>query len=101
GVNWITVLSSRYITRLGGEDWVRRVLSQTPDISIESYAGGLLLRAGCYPDLTPLAAGLSPQYLAVNQLLRPIRVQPKAGHSLHFYGVNQFDEQSTREWYAR
>ncbi|ACX89271.1 conserved hypothetical protein [Pectobacterium parmentieri WPP163] len=101
GVNWITVLSSRYITRLGGEDWVRRVLSQTPDIGIEPYPGGLLLRAGRYPDLTPLTTGLSPQYLAVNQLLRPIRVQPKAGHSLHFYGVNQFDEQSTREWYAR
>ncbi|MBI0520971.1 DUF3396 domain-containing protein, partial [Pectobacterium parmentieri] len=83
GVNWITVLSSRYITRLGGEDWVRRVLSQTPDISVEPYPGGLLLRAGRYPDLTPLTTGLSPQYLAVNQLLRPIRVQPKAGHSLH------------------
>ncbi|PWD61797.1 type VI immunity family protein [Pectobacterium parmentieri] len=101
GVNWITVLSSRYITRLGGEDWVRRVLSQTPDIRVEPYPGGLLLCAGRYPDLTPLAAGLSPQYLAVNRLLRPIRVQPKAGHSLHFYGVNQFNGQSTREWYAR
>ncbi|BES86046.1 hypothetical protein PEC302107_03060 [Pectobacterium araliae] len=101
GVNWITVLSTRYITRLGGEDWVRRTLSQTPDISITPYPGGLLIRAGHYPDLTPLTDGLSPQYLAVNQLLRPIRVQPQEGHSLHSYGVNQFDEQSTRAWYAR
>lgn len=101
GVNWITVLDKRYIKRLGGENWVRQVLSRDPAISIEPYPGGLLIRAGQYPDLTPLTAGLSPQYLAVNQLIRPIRVQPQEGHSLHSYGVNQFDEQSTLAWYAR
>lgn len=101
GVNWITILDNRYIKRLGGEDWVRQVLSRDPEISIEHYPCGLLIRAGQYPDLTPLTAGLSPQYLAVNQLIRPIRVQPQEGHSLHSYGVNQFDEQSTLAWYAR
>ncbi|WP_447874522.1 type VI immunity family protein [Serratia fonticola] len=101
GVNWITILDNRYIKRLGGEDWVRQVLSRDPEIGVEHYPGGLLIRAGQYPDLTPLTAGLSPQYLAVNQLIRPIRVQPQEGHSLHSYGVNQFDEQSTLAWYAR
>ncbi|MBC3379360.1 DUF3396 domain-containing protein [Serratia fonticola] len=101
GVNWITILDNRYIKRLGGEDWVRQVLSRAPEIGVEHYPGGLLIRAGQYPDLTPLTAGLSPQYLAVNQLIRPIRVQPQEGHSLHSYGVNQFDEQSTLAWYAR
>lgn len=101
GVNWITILDNRYIKRLGGEDWVRQVLSRDPEIGVEHYPGGLLIRAGQYPDLTPLTAGLSPHYLAVNQLIRPIRVQPQEGHSLHSYGVNQFDEQSTLAWYAR
>ncbi|MGQ6551035.1 DUF3396 domain-containing protein [Serratia sp. JSRIV001] len=101
GVNWITILDNRYIKRLGGEDWVRQVLSHDPEIGVEHYPGGLLIRAGQYPDLTPLTAGLSPQYLAVNQLIRPIRVQPQEGHSLHSYGVNQFDEQSTLAWYSR
>ncbi|WP_081375817.1 type VI immunity family protein [Serratia fonticola] len=101
GVNWITVLDKRYIKRLGGEDWVRQVLSRDPAISIEPYPGGLLIRAGQYPDLTPVVAGLSPHYLAVNQLIRPIRVKHQEGHSLHFYGVNHFDELSTQAWYAR
>ncbi|CNG31554.1 type VI immunity family protein [Yersinia similis] len=101
GVNWITVLGDRYIKRLGGEGWVRKVLSRDPDISIEPYPGGLLIRAGQHPDLTPLTAGLSSHYLVVNQLIRPIRVQPKEGHSLHFYGVNHFDGLSTLAWYAR
>ncbi|MFS7158594.1 MULTISPECIES: type VI immunity family protein [Serratia] len=101
GVNWITVLDKRYIKRLGGEDWVRQMLSHDPEIGVEHYPGGLLIRAGQYPDLTPLAAGLSPQYLAVNQLIRPIRVKHQEGHSLHFYGVNHFDELSTQAWYAR
>ncbi|MGL5435895.1 MAG: type VI immunity family protein [Lachnospiraceae bacterium] len=64
GVNWITVLDNRYIKRLGGEGWVRQVLSRDPAIGIELYPGGLLIRAGQYPDLTPLTAGLSPHYLA-------------------------------------
>jgi hypothetical protein len=101
GVNWITVLDTRYIKRLGGEDWVRQVLFRDPEIGIERYPGGLLIRAGQYPDLTPLTAGLSPQYLAVNQLIRPIRIKHQEGHSLHFYGVNHFDEISTQAWYAR
>ncbi|CAI2040240.1 Protein of uncharacterised function (DUF3396) [Serratia fonticola] len=101
GANWITVLNNCYIKRLGGEDWVRQVLSRDPEIGIEHYPGGLLIRAGQYPDLTPLTAGLSPQYLAVNQLIRPIRVKHQEGHSLHFYGVNHFDELSTQAWYAR
>lgn len=101
GANWITVLDNRYIKRLGGENWVRQVLSRDPEIGIEPYPGGLLIRAGQYPDLTPLTAGLSQQYLAVNQLIRPIRVKHQEGHSLHFYGVNHFDELSTQAWYAR
>ncbi|MGL5309085.1 MAG: type VI immunity family protein, partial [Plesiomonas shigelloides] len=59
GVNWITILDNRYIKRLGGEDWVRQVLSRDPEIGVEHYPGGLLIRAGQYPDLTPLTAGLS------------------------------------------
>ncbi|CNF70730.1 Protein of uncharacterised function (DUF3396) [Yersinia similis] len=80
---------------------MRQVLSRDPAIHIENYANGLLIRAGQYPDLTPQTEGLSPHYLAVNQLIRPIRIKPVEGHSLHFYGVNQFDEQSTVAWYAR
>ncbi|WP_058913353.1 type VI immunity family protein [Entomohabitans teleogrylli] len=101
GVNWITILHHRHIKRLGGEAWVRQILSRDPAITTENYPAGLLIRAGQFPDLTPAVEGLSPHYLAVNQLIRPIRVVPQEGHSLHFYGVNQFDEQSTIAWYAR
>ncbi|MBS9425481.1 type VI immunity family protein, partial [Photorhabdus caribbeanensis] len=59
------------------------------------------IRAGQYPDLTPLPGSVPESYFAINQLIRPIRVIPREGHSLHFYGEGHFDDISTLAWYAR
>ncbi|AWK40430.1 DUF3396 domain-containing protein [Photorhabdus laumondii subsp. laumondii] len=101
GINWITLLSKRFVNRLGGEFWIRQVLRPYRDVVITSYRDGLIIRAGQYPDLTPLPGSVPESYFAINQLIRPIRVIPREGHSLHFYGEGHFDDISTLAWYAR
>ncbi|MBS9430483.1 DUF3396 domain-containing protein [Photorhabdus akhurstii] len=101
GINWITLLSKRFVNRLGGEYWIRQVLRPYRDVVITSYSNGLIIRAGQYPDLTPLPGSVPESYFAINQLIRPIRVIPREGHSLHFYGEGHFDDISTLAWYAR
>ncbi|MBS9439675.1 DUF3396 domain-containing protein [Photorhabdus noenieputensis] len=101
GINWITLLSKRFVNRLGGEYWIRHVLRPYRDVVISSYSNGLIIRAGQYPDLTPLPGSVPESYFAINQLIRPIRVIPREGHSLHFYGAGHFDDISTLAWYAR
>ncbi|AWK40429.1 DUF3396 domain-containing protein [Photorhabdus laumondii subsp. laumondii] len=101
GINWITLLSKRFVNRLGGEYWIRHVLRPYRDVVISSYSNGLIIRAGEYPDLTPLPGSVPESYFAINQLIRPIRVIPREGHSLHFYGEGHFNSTSTLAWYAR
>ncbi|AKH64204.1 MULTISPECIES: DUF3396 domain-containing protein [Photorhabdus] len=101
GINWITLLSKRFVGRLGGEVWIRTMLARYPDVAISPYRNGLIIRAGQYPDLTPLPGNMPESYFAINQLIRPIRVIPREGHSLHFYGAGHFDDISTLAWYAR
>ncbi|MGV7963459.1 DUF3396 domain-containing protein [Photorhabdus tasmaniensis] len=101
GINWITLLSKRFVSRLGGEIWIRKTLARYPDVVISPYPNGLRIRAGQYPDLTSLPGSVPESYFAINQLIRPIRVIPREGHSLHFYGAGHFDDISTLAWYAR
>ncbi|MCT8349282.1 DUF3396 domain-containing protein [Photorhabdus temperata] len=101
GINWITLLSKRFVNRLGGEIWIRKTLARYPDVAISPYRNGLMIRAGQYPDLTPLPGSVPASYFAINQLIRPIRVIPREGHSLHFYGEGHFNSTSTLAWYAR
>lgn len=101
GVNWFTILSQEYIKRLGGEDWIRQILSKHSDIDLISNRDYCLIRAGMYPDLTPRTDGLSKTYSIVNQLIRPIRLKPERTDSLHFAGSNQFKKDSSIAWYAR
>ncbi|NRN30861.1 DUF3396 domain-containing protein [Photorhabdus heterorhabditis] len=101
GINWITLLSKRFVGRLGGEHWIRKTLARYPDVAISPYRNGLMIRAGQYPDLTPLPGSVPASYFAINQLIRPIRVIPREGHSLHFYGEGHFNSTSTLAWYAR
>ncbi|OCA55578.1 DUF3396 domain-containing protein [Photorhabdus namnaonensis] len=100
-INWITLLSKRFVNRLGGEYWIRQVLRPYRDVVITSYSNGLIIRAGQYPDLTPLPGSVPESYFAINQLIRPIRFVPGEGDSLHFYGEGHFDDISTQAWYAR
>ncbi|MDE9487538.1 DUF3396 domain-containing protein [Xenorhabdus bovienii] len=100
-IGWITLLSHRFIKRLGGEKWVRKKLSVHPDIIITEYGNGLIIQAGEYPDLTPLPANVPKSYIALNALIRPIRYMMQEGDSLHIYGEGHFTGETSALWYAR
>ncbi|WP_445494555.1 DUF3396 domain-containing protein [Photorhabdus sp. SF281] len=100
-INWITLLSKRFVGQLGGEFWIRTMLARYTDVVMSPYHDGLMIRAGKYPDLTPLPGSVPESYFAINQLIRPIRFVPGEGDSLHFYGAGHFDDISTQAWYAR
>ncbi|WP_340615843.1 type VI immunity family protein [Xenorhabdus entomophaga] len=100
-IGWITLLSNRFIKRLGGEQWVRKKLSIHPDIAITKYSNGLIIKIDEYPDLTQLPACVSESYLFINELIRPIRYVMKEGDSLHTYGEGHFTGKTSTLWYAR
>lgn len=101
GVNWFTILGNTYVERLGGEDAIRHALSGRGDIEIQPYNNGLIIRAGQYPELGASEDGLPTAYVAVNKVVKPVRIpNPDQLHSYSPYG-DCFDEESTARWYAR
>ncbi|MFH6597416.1 type VI immunity family protein [Ectopseudomonas khazarica] len=101
GVNWFTVLGNAYVDRLGGEDAIRHSLSGRGDIDFFNYDYGLIIRAGQYPDLGAAEDGPPAAYVAVNKVVKPVRIpNPDSLHSYSPYG-DCFDEESTARWYAR
>jgi hypothetical protein len=99
--NWYTILSDAFVTQLGGEQAIRQQLSEWTEIDVQAYQGGLIIRAGEYPDLGAPEDGAPTPYVVINRLVRPIR-SPEPG-SLHYHmeGVNSFDKANTSNWYAR
>lgn len=101
GVNWFTVLGNTFVERLGGEDVIRHRLSGRGDVHIQPYDYGLIIRAGEYPELGAREDGPPAAYVAVNKVLRSVRIaNPDQLHSYSPYG-DCFDMESTARWYAR
>ena len=101
GVNWFTVLGNTYVERLGGEDAIRHALSGHGDVDVQPYDHGLIIRAGMYPELGAQEDGPPAAYVAVNKVVRPVRIpNPDQLHSYSPYG-DCFDMESTARWYAR
>lgn len=101
GVNWFTILENDLIERLGGEPTIRQRFSGRGDVEILSYKNGLIIRAGRYPELGSSEEYLPAAYVAVNNVLKPLRISaPDQLHSYSPYG-NCFEKESTDQWYAR
>ncbi|WJV26632.1 MULTISPECIES: DUF3396 domain-containing protein [Pseudomonas] len=101
GVNWFTVLGKEFVDYLGGESSLRHAFSGRGDIEVLTYSNGLIIQAGEYPELGKLEDGPPPSYVAVNKVIKPIRIQnPDQLHPYSPYG-DGFEEDSTARWYAR
>ena len=101
GVSWYTVLGSRFVQMLGGNDRLRRQLSVYSDIVFQGYDAGLLVRAGLLPELGEKGEAPSRAYTALHKALSAIRVRNTG--CLHPYPIRGrgFTERSTVQWYAR
>lgn len=101
GVNWFTVLGNTFVERLGGADTIRHALSGRGDVEIQPYDNGLIIRAGQLPELGASEDGPPAAYVAVNKVVKPVRIpNPDQLHSYSPYG-DCFDMDSTARWYAR
>jgi len=101
GVNWYTILGQSFVDRLGGEEIIRKAFAVHPDIECFNYDNGLIIRAGEYPELGAKEDGLPRAYVAVNRVVKPVRIpNPDQLHSYSPYG-DCFDQESSARWYAR
>jgi hypothetical protein len=100
GVNWITVVGDELAAKIGGREAIVQQLD-LPGITITPYDGGLIIQAGDYPSLGAPDEGLPPLYVAVNRVLKPLRIPEP--DSLHYHMPDRecFDTENTRRWYAR
>lgn len=98
GVNWLTLVGTRWLPAVGGVETLRAVLGA--DIPVREYNGGVLIQAGARPRLGDVNDGRSPEpYQRVAHALRPIRVDSVG--SLHYAGANRFTKDTSDEWLRR
>ncbi|WP_373864490.1 type VI immunity family protein [Paraburkholderia unamae] len=102
GVNWYTVLGSRYTEELGG---AQSIHSQLTDPAFRIYhlnSGGVVIRAGDGPQMAPVAKGLPPLYVAVNKIVRPARTTKVQSIGLASIGGElRFNDRLTDLWMRR
>lgn len=101
-INWYTFINDEWLTKLGGAMQLREQLADSR-ISLLPYDGGLIVRAGEWPELGWVKQTPYPElYVAVNRAFKPIRA-PKidSPHYGSICGEIRYDEISTAQWLAR
>lgn len=93
-VNWLTLVQSAWLERLGGLEAIRKKLS--PAIAVHEILDGALFQAGPLPLVGDLnqAEDLSA-YHEIGRILRPIR------SSNHGAFGESFDMEESQKWLAR
>jgi hypothetical protein len=102
GGNWLTALSDRYITELGGADKIEADLKAMDGrFLVHRYDGGAIIQAGPRPQLGDAERRLWPAlYVKLAKYLKPIRV---TRHNAFQYGGPgvRFDKQRSEAWLRR
>ncbi|MGD9368454.1 MAG: DUF3396 domain-containing protein, partial [Desulfobacteraceae bacterium] len=72
GVNWLTVLSDKFVSKLGGIDVLKNGLDDTCPLHTY-YPGGAVIQACPYPQLGDLEQGIRlKDYQKVYKLVKPV-----------------------------
>lgn len=71
-VNWYTILGEPSLKKLGGHVAMRKSLTDSA-FQFYDFGAGVAIRAGAEPRMAPVAKGLPPLYVAVNNVVRPVR----------------------------
>jgi TseV toxin immunity protein TsiV len=97
GGNWLTILSTGFVEKLGGRDTLREQLGE-PFI-VEYYDGGVIIMAGAVPEVGDRNRNIDiPNYKRLAKVLRPIRIQNHPPP----YAAGRFAEDGEYEaWLAR
>lgn len=106
GVDWLTILSDRWLERLGG---LERVKAEMGELPVLDYDGGAILRAGSMPQLGdnehPEANAALADYRRVAAIIEPVRIKDHPGiHprlSPSYRHEKRFGAQEYQAWLAR
>ncbi|MFE8046538.1 type VI immunity family protein [Brenneria goodwinii] len=101
-VNWYTFVQTEWLEKLGGEATLQRQMAD-PRIALLPYSGGVMIRAGDWPELGWVKDEPYPElYVKVNKALKPIRAPEicSMGYG-SIAGEIRFDKTSTAAWLAR
>jgi hypothetical protein len=98
GVNWLTVLSDRWIDNVGGVEYLRARLNET--FYFYRYKGGVIIQAGPKPQLGDVNANNWPRpYVTLAKVLKKIQITTH--NPMHFGGTGGFDYEATLAWLFR
>jgi hypothetical protein len=98
GVNWLTVLGSRWIEAVGGTATLRAKLPST--YVFDTYEGGLIIRSGPEPQTGDRNQRIWPKvYSQLSRVLKPIRI--KEHDNFDYDMPHRFTADTTIEWLNR
>jgi hypothetical protein len=98
GVNWLTILGSKWIAEMGGIDYLRGCLNDS--VIFSPYGEGLIIQAGPKPQIGDVTANRWPQhYVALAKVLK--RIQIKNHYPFHFGGPGRLDYEASLAWLFR
>ena len=97
GGNWLTILSTGFVERLGGRDSLREQLGEP--FAVEDYDGGVIIVAGPVPEVGDRNRNVdTPLYRKLARVLRSIHIQ----HHPPPYAEGRFAEDGEfAAWLAR
>ena len=99
GINWLTILGSKWVEQLGGTGKLRSQLDNS--FIFHNYSGGLVIQAGPHPQMGDVNRQNIPElYRILSRVLKPVRVDYPVGMQ-HGETPNYFDKERTNEWLAR
>lgn len=98
GVNWLTILSEPWLSKMGGAGALRAALDKT--FVGRSFEGGLLIQAGPRPLLGDAERGSMPEpYTRLAALLAPVQI--KEHGPFHHAGADRFTRERSEAWLRR
>jgi len=102
GGSWITILSNRWVDKLGGITELEKSLKKP--LSLHSYNGGVLLLSGNRPEVGDVNLDIdTPNYKKVAKILKPIRLNfhPAIHGGLFNDDVPVLDAERMTKWLNR
>lgn len=98
GVNWLTILSDRWVQAAGGLDYLRIRLDD--DFIFYRYNGGLMIQAGSKPQVGDAQANRWPRhYVTLARVLKKIQITDH--RPFHLGGPGRMDQEASMAWLFR
>jgi hypothetical protein len=102
GVNWLTILSDRWIEAVGGLHYLRMRLDE-PTFPFYPYDGGLIIQAGPRPQIGDATKDLWPkEYITLHKVLKEIQIKDHYAFHFRIPGFTpEMDWDASRAWIFR